>query len=60
MGLEMMEYITAIVCVIMVVSYVQITMWKDEGALASVMYFIFQFWYGRYFVNKKLKTDNLK
>jgi len=30
------------------------------GALASVMYFIFQFWYGRHFVNKKLKTDNLK
>ena len=30
------------------------------GALASVMYFIFQFWYGRYFVNKKLKIDNLK
>ena len=30
------------------------------GALASIMYFIFQFWYGRYFVNKKLKTDILK
>lgn len=30
------------------------------GALASVLYFIFQFWYGRYFVNKKFKIDNLK
>ena len=29
----MMEYIMAIACVIMVVSYVQITMWKDEGKL---------------------------
>jgi len=28
-----MEYIIAIACVIMVVSYVQITMWKDEGKL---------------------------
>ena len=33
MGLEIMEYIMAIACVIMVVSYVQITMWKDEDKL---------------------------
>jgi hypothetical protein len=33
MGLEIMEYIIATICVVMVISYVQITMWKDEGKL---------------------------
>jgi hypothetical protein len=29
----MIEYITLAACVIMVITYVQVTMWKDEGKL---------------------------
>ena len=30
------------------------------SALATVLYFIFHFWYGRQLVNKQLKQENLK
>jgi len=28
-----MEYVIAIICVVMVVAFVQVTMWKDEGKM---------------------------
>ena len=33
MGLEIMEHLIIVCCVIMLISYVQVTMWKDEGKL---------------------------